>query len=225
MIFFLPCACPLANDIDALSVFSRAVISARPALYNSTALDIPWRDLPKSQSMPKLRLGLVGEDPAFPLHPPVKRALAEAVQALQRQGHEVVPIHAARARVADATSLACNLLYLDDMALRHVAASGEPIVPSVKKTGRAFNNLNNNFCANCKDLKGLPKVAALTMKREELAEQWRAVWKDEDLHGVIGPANQGPASHHDTYGLTPYTVLLSVLDVRTPSVTHQPCNC
>jgi amidase len=185
----------------------------KPALYDATALDVPWRDLEVTPSAPKLRLGLLGEDSAFPLHPPVERALAQAVSALEAKGHQVVPISPARAQVANALALAFAYFGLDDTPPRHLAASGEPIVPSVVQAMEAFGAFKSNFLADCEGLEGIPKVAALNVKRESIADEWRKVWREERLDGVIGPASQNTAVAHDTYGLPPYTLLLNVLDV------------
>lgn len=60
--FFLACAGPLANDMDALAIFSKTVIDARPVRFTSEVLDIPWRDV-KGPPKSKLKLGMVAEDP------------------------------------------------------------------------------------------------------------------------------------------------------------------
>lgn len=184
-------------------------------MYDAAVHDSPWRDVPQPKK--KLRIGLVGEDPTFPLHPPVKRALASAANLLQAAGHEIVPISASRARVADAVSVAWSFFSLDSTSSSHIHASGEPVVPSIKTIKDAFSAFKgiNTFCRDCDDLEGVPKVAALNLKRRELAEEWRGIWKDERLEAVISPPNQGTASKHDLYGLPPYTVFLNVLNVST----------
>ncbi|ORY02840.1 amidase [Clohesyomyces aquaticus] len=214
MSFFLPTAGPLTNNVEALATFSRAVLSTRPALYDSTALDIPWREIADPKTEPKLRVGLLGEDPMFPLHPPVKRAVADAAKTLQAHGHKVIPIPASRAQVADATTLAFAYFFLDGAAMSHITASGEPIVPSVvqvQDTFAAFAS-NSTFCDDIEGLEAIARLAALNVKRHAIAESWRKMWKDERLDVVIGPPAQSTAVRHDTFGLPPYTLLLNVLD-------------
>ncbi|KAI4704841.1 hypothetical protein J4E89_009426 [Alternaria sp. Ai002NY15] len=210
--FFNPSAGPLANDIQALGILCRSLLSVRPALYDTSALDVPWRDLEAPPSAPKLRLGLLAEDSAFPLHPPVKRALAQAVSALEAKGHEVVPIAPARAQVANALALAFAFFMLDDTPPTHVAASGEPVVPSVIQSMEVFHSFKCDFLDDCKGLEGIKKLAALNVKRDAIQDEWRKIWKEQKLDGVIGPAAQHTAVVHDTYGLPPYTLLLNVLD-------------
>ena len=215
MSFFLPSAGPLANDMEALNILCRAVMGTRPALYDSTALDIPWRYLPPAPGAPRLRLGVLGEDPVFPLHPPVRRALVGAVKILEAQGHEIVQIPMERAHVANALALAFAYFSLDDTPFSHIAASGEPIILSIIQGGEDFAKFRSqsHFLDDIKSLEGVPRVAALNVKRYMIAEEWRSLWKEKVLDGVIGPGAQNTAVRHDTYGLPPYTLLLNVLDV------------
>jgi amidase len=184
----------------------------KPAMYDATALDVPWRDLEVPPSAPKLRLGLLSEDPTFPLHPSVKRALAQAVSLLEAKGHEVVRIPPSRAQVANALALAFAYFGLDDPPA-HIAASGEPLVPSVVQAMEAFGAFKCDFLDDCEGLTGIPRLAALNVKRESIANGWRRIWREERLDAVIGPPAQSTAVAHDTFGLPPYTLLLNVLDV------------
>lgn len=96
----VPSAGPLANDVETLHTFMKAVIDAKPFRYDATVIDVPWRS---TEVLPRqsLRLGLLPEDPLFPLHPPVKETIAKVVKILQSQGHEVVPLDAAECHVAE----------------------------------------------------------------------------------------------------------------------------
>lgn len=213
MDFFKPSAGPLANDVHALNTLCSSVMSVRPALYDSTALDVPWLDLSASPGPEKLRIGVVSEDPSFPLHPPVKRALAEAVRLLEAQGHYIHKISAPTAHVADALAIAFAYFFLDDTAPQHIEASGEPLVPSVKQSMGAFHAFKNSFLDDMAHLEGVKRVAALNVKRNIIMDEWRSLWKEQKLDVVIGPSAQHTAVPHDTYGLPPYTLFLNVLDV------------
>ncbi|EDU40765.1 acetamidase [Pyrenophora tritici-repentis Pt-1C-BFP] len=211
-IFFNPSAGPLANDMPALDLLCKSVMSVRPALYDPTALDIPWRELPKPA--PKLRLGLVAEDPAFPLHPPVKRALASAAKALAVQGHEIVPISADQAQVADSLAVAFGFFMLDHTGMEFLHDGHEPTVRSVEQSMGAYHNFKSTFLD---DIAAIPQgtmqhIAALNVKRELIQDNWRKIWKNQRLDAVIGPSAQNTAIPHDTYGLPPYTLFLNVLD-------------
>jgi amidase len=210
----LPSAGPLANDIEALEILTRSVIDAGPAMYDATTLDIPWRALPK-EGKSKLRLGALAEDPMYPLHPPVKRALSEAVQLLKAQGHEIIPIPASSAQIANALELAFAYFVLDGTSMSHIAASGEPIIPSIIQGMQAYTKTMPlaKFCTDVAQLEGIEKIAALNVKRTVLAEDWVRIWREYGLDGVVAPAAQHTAVPHDVYGLPPYTVFVNVLDV------------
>lgn len=197
-------------------------MSVRPALYDTSALDVPWMDLSGSPSPEKLRIGVVSEDPTFPLHPPVKRALAEAVRLLEAQGHYIYNISAPKAHVADAVAVGFEFFFLDDTGAKHIDASGEPLIRSVKQGMEAWGAFKNSFLDDIAHLEGVKRVAALNVKRHIIADEWRSLWKDEKLDVVIGPSAQHTAVRHDTYGLPPYTLLLNVLDV---SAREGPLSC
>ncbi|EOA89243.1 uncharacterized protein SETTUDRAFT_127824 [Exserohilum turcica Et28A] len=212
MSFFKPSAGPLANDMQALDFLYRSVMSVRPALYDSSVLDVPWRDLSKSPSTGKLRIGVLSEDPSYPLHPPVKRTMAEAVKLLKAQGHEIYNIDPATAQVDNALMIAFNYFFLDDKPMEFIAASGEELVTSVKQSMGVFHSVKSTFLDDIAGLEGVVRVAAINTKREAIIEAWREMWKQQKLDVMIGPPAQHTAVPHDTYGLPPYTLLLNVLD-------------
>lgn len=204
---------PLANDFEALNIFSQAVIDSGPAQYDSTALDVPWRRLEKDIPTP-LKIGILAADPLYPLHPPVKRALAEAVNRLKAAGHKLIELTPSQCQGSDATEVACELFSLaPGAAAAHIKASGEPMVPSVARMTGPANAGHYAFVPSLEGLDSLHKLAVLTVKRAEIAENWRKVWVENKLEAVIAPAAQNTAVPHDTYGWAPYTCLLNLLDV------------
>lgn len=212
MNFFLASAGPLANDIEALQVLVKAVIDARPAKFDATALDIPWRDV-QVHIKPKMRLGLVPEDPRYPLRPLIHSTLIEAARLLQLDGHEIVPLEANECRVAEATEIAFAFFSASGRDGSPIQESGEPIVPSVIKAMRASSENTNQFSADVGDLNGVQRLAALNVKRLAIAEAWRQLWNKYDLDAVIAPSAQHTAVPHDQFGLPAYTVFLNTLDV------------
>ncbi|KIW89464.1 uncharacterized protein Z519_09620 [Cladophialophora bantiana CBS 173.52] len=208
----LASAGPLANDFEALEVLTKAIIDSVPATFDSTAIDVPWRRLDQDEDA-KLRIGVLAEDPLYPLHPPVKRALAEVANRLAAEGHQVIQLSPEQGHVADATEVAGELFSLETETPRgHILASGEPPVPSVAAGHRPASFGNYQYVPNIEKLGKLQKYAALTVKRQELSEDWRKMWSEMKLDAVISPPAQNTAVPHDTYGWPPYTCLLNVLD-------------
>ena len=212
MNFFLACAGPLANDIEALKIFSKAVIDARPAMLDSTALDVPWRDLQPLKPS-KLKLGLIAEDPLFPLQPPIKRALDEAARMLEADGHEIVRLDPAECLVAEATEVALAFFASKVAGPDLIEEGGEPAVNSVVLTRKALSGLAPKFLKDIDNLQGVDKLAALNVKRAAVLDAWRELWRKHQLDAVLSPSAQHTALPHAHYGIPPYTVFLNTLDV------------
>ncbi|KAL6246096.1 hypothetical protein RBB50_007249 [Rhinocladiella similis] len=203
---------PLTNDFEALEIFTKAVLDATPALLDSTAIDVPWRRLgPNTKS--KLRIGVMAEDRVYPLQPPIKRALAEAAKKLEAAGHDLVQLTPAEGQVSDANEVACELFVLNTATSKQfIDASGEPPVPSVAAQIGPGNAGHYNFVPKLDGLDFLHKYALLSVKRQELCENWRTIWLEKKLDAVLAPAAQNTAVPHDNFGWPPFTAFLNLLD-------------
>lgn len=175
-----------------------SIINATPALLDSTVIDVPWRAL-GSKSQSKLRIGVLQEDPLYPVHPPIKRTLAEAAKKLEAAGHELVPLTPKDGRVSDAVEVAFEMFLLHiGTSLGYINASGEPMVPSVAKQDKPANYGNYAFVPSLKDLDFVHKYASLNDLRLELSEHWRKIRLEKKLDGVLAPSAQNTAVAHDT---------------------------
>lgn len=208
----LPCAGPLANDIESLGIFMKAILSIQPRQYDSTAIDVPWREIEGSSGR-KLRVGLLAEDSRFPLHPPVRAAIDEAVRLLEDQGHEIIRLTTSECRIDQASQVSWSLFSLDNTASRLVDNAGEPPIPSRVLLQQAVYKMGMEYVADIHGLDSLQKFAALTVKRADIADSWNNLWVTHRLDGVVGPAAQNSAVEHDTFNIPPYTVFLNLLDV------------
>ncbi|KAK2608839.1 hypothetical protein QQS21_002552 [Conoideocrella luteorostrata] len=204
------CAGPLANDIESLGIFMKAVVSARPRQYDSTAIDVPWRKT--SFSKAKLRFGVVAEDPRFPLHPPVKAALDSAARLIEAQGHEIIHLSPNECRIDHAAQVAWSLFSLDDTSSRLVAHAGEPPIPSRLLLQQVVRKIGMEFVADANSLSELQRLAALTVKKAEVVDSWNKLWNVHQLDAVISPSAQNSAVKHDEFNFPPYTMFLNLLD-------------
>lgn len=211
----------MTNDFDAMEIFMKAVLDARPAQFDSTAIDVPWRIV--GEAGPKLRFGVLAEDPAFPLHPVVKNALAEAVDLLKKEGHEIVALTSRDGLVCPIWDVAMQMFGLDKASLETVIKAGEPIINSIAVSRDSMRDIkwDRSLVPDTREIEdGLERFAVLNVKRAEFQEAWRKVWVDKQLDAVIGPPAQNTAVEHDQYGLAPYTCIwnfLDVCDVPSPS--------
>ena len=82
-----------------------------------------------------MRVGYYIEDPSFPVHPPVRRALDESAMALAAAGHEIIVLKDTPS-MKTAIDLSTSYWSMDNnkVWLKNIEASGEPIIPSLQKT-------------------------------------------------------------------------------------------
>lgn len=198
----------------------KAVLDARPARFDATALDVPWNPAAAAaevEGKPKLRFGVLAEDPLFPLQPHVKRGLAEVVARLDAQGHETVRLTPDEGNVAKCWDVAMQLFALDKSSAALVLQSGEPFVQAIV-AGRAQTRgirFDRAFVPDTRTLgDGLDKLALLNVTRALLQEGWWRTFVSRGLDAVVAPGAGTSAIEHDEYGPAPYTSLLNFLDVR-----------
>ncbi|KAM0415933.1 hypothetical protein ACHAPT_013086 [Fusarium lateritium] len=216
-----PAAGPLCNDIGGLTVLTKAVLEANPAARDSTAIDVPWRSVP-DVSAKKLRIGLLPEDPVYPLHPPVTRVINEAVKLLEASGHQILPLLSEQCHVADATEVTWPIFLIDDTAYQHVEAGGEPLVQSVKHLHGMARELERRFVPDTNGLDRLDRLAILNTKKSEIIQDWASLWMDVDV--VLAPPSQSTAVEHDKFGLPPYTTLTNLLNVSRHEILTDQAN-
>jgi amidase len=213
MKFILSCAGPLSSDLSGIETFFRSVFDAQPARYDSTIIDIPWRQVP---TKPTLRIGVVPESSIFPLHPPIRRVLAEAIHLLKAHGHHILYLDEKDCRLMEANEIAWNFFTLDQASKKHLESAGEPPVPAIfymLKQGEKLRQFYKRSLPDMTTLDQLEKVALLNTRRAELRETYRRLWLQHNLDVCIAPPAQTTAVPHDTFGLAPYTTLTNLLDV------------
>ncbi|KAM0438828.1 hypothetical protein ACHAPT_001589 [Fusarium lateritium] len=203
-----PSAGPLANSLEDVQLFMDAVINGRPAKYDSTALDLAWRT-PRLPST--LCIGVLPEDPAYPLRPPIRRVLDSTVACLTRAGHKVIRLPHDPARgVETGLLLACQYYELGHEPDEDLAAIlGEPLVKSVAANMHPFTKVQRPVPL---DMDPLHKLDRLDRLRADYVEAWKRTWFDNGLDAILAAGADKTAVPHDTYGLMPYTALFNLLD-------------
>ncbi|KAG5655213.1 hypothetical protein KAF25_001966 [Fusarium avenaceum] len=221
--FILACAGPLSNDMESIETFTRLVIDSRPARLDSTAIDVPLRETPNLTGR-KLTIGVLAEDPTYPLHPPVRNAVSQAVAKLRASGHILVELSAEECRIAELSEIAWGFFGLDDTAARIVAEAGEPPIPSRDRITSAFKRVVGTHLPDISKLSPLERLAFLNGKRTAALEGWREVWERHSLDAVVGPAAQNTAVKHDGFTTVPYTVFLNVLNYPACVIPFESAN-
>ncbi|KAJ4259007.1 hypothetical protein NW764_016273 [Fusarium oxysporum] len=206
----IPVAGPLANSVDDLSLFMKTLVGQRPWRYDASALDIPWRVLDTKDEKP-LVIGILPEDPTYPLHPPVRRALETATVSLQKAGHTIVQLpFDPRHSPGLGARIAWNyfaLSYPNPLGIPETL--GEPLVPTI---ARGFHPFTHGGFPVSRELDVPRQLCDLNEIRDSYSRAWHDVWRDNGLDVVLGPGAVSTAVPHDTYGVPVYTVMWNVLD-------------
>ena len=205
-----PSAGPLANSLEDLEFFISSVLSTETWKYDVTAIGASWNSTPQLEDGKKLRIGVLDEHPLLPLHPPVRRALESAVQAIAAAGHEIVRITQDGGRdIALGNRLAFQYFTYAPHP-DQIAASGEPPVPSVAK--RAHPMFTGSFLVS-PELSDFELINELQIARDQYSDAWRKTWVAHKLDVMLGPPAQNTAVPYDTFGWPPYTLFLNLIDV------------
>jgi amidase len=85
---------PMGHNLSDLRLVLKLVLDMQPWLADPKVIRLPWRqndhDEAKSRIETKsLVFGVMRTDGFVQVHPPVRRAMDEAVAALEREGHKV----------------------------------------------------------------------------------------------------------------------------------------
>jgi len=198
-----PVAGPLAHTARDLRLFLETVLQAKPWEYDWSALAIPWTPVPKKKS---LTVGVIIEDPGWPVAPPIVRAIKSAIDKLKAAGHRVILLEKFPS-FPEATTLSWSYFDLDNegTGFKLIDESGEPWTPSVTgmyappPEGRKPRSLDDLFTMN--------------VKRAEFKAGWHQIFGENQLDVIVAPGNHATAVPHDTYGDPPYTVMWNLLNV------------
>lgn len=215
----------MANSVDDLTLLMETTLARRPWDYDASSVNTPWRNL--DDGVKTLTIGLLPEDPNYPLHPPVRRALNDAVLALEAAGHNVVHLPSDPSRSASVGGrLGFSYFGMTSSGLDALANTiGEPLVPSVKRNVHPFNDDKPPISP---ELDTAHQLSEFLRLRSGYADSWRSTWRDNNLDVVVGPGAISTAVPHDTYGAPVYTLMWNVLDVskchRLHAVIHSLIN-
>ncbi|KAL4926283.1 general amidase GmdB [Aspergillus undulatus] len=202
-----PSAGPLAQNLDDLELFMSNVLNADPWRYDAKAVAVPWNRQIESPTL--LTIGVLAEDPHFPLHPPVRRALETAVEVLRKKGHRIIRLSNDQCRdTARAARLAFEY-FLYGPRLDNITPSGEPVITSVAQFPSPSQS--GPFLLS-KDLDVFEKIEILSVARKKYSNAWRKAIVENKLDAIFAPGAQNTAVPHDTYGMPPYTAIWNLLD-------------
>lgn len=199
-----PSAGPLARSARDMELFLKVVFNSNATDFDHTALGVPWIQ-PEQKST--LTIGVMPEDPNYPLHPPIQRTLQTAIEKLRAAGHSITDLSSSLRSMPDMMALGFKYLLLnpDDTSLNHIEKSGEPRIPSLLATfgppGEAKPEIK------------LREFFDMNIEKDKYEKLVMAMFVENKLDVIIGPGFQSCAVPHDKFGMPPYTVLSNLLNV------------
>jgi amidase len=202
----LASAGPICHSIADAQYFMANVLDHDCWTLDEGVVSVLWREMGARFEGKNLRIGVIGEDVQFPLLPPMARIYAEVEKKVSAAGHTLIHLQLPANNLYTTTITAVKSFSQDPSSVpfQHIAASGEPIIPSIPTT----------FPPELAGYKPtLDGVFDLNVEIAKVQKFWREIWVGNELDAVIMPVHQGTPPKHDEYGGPPYTVLANLLDV------------
>ncbi|KAA8648150.1 hypothetical protein EYZ11_000538 [Aspergillus tanneri] len=201
MTSILPVAGPLCHSIRDAELLLKLVFNSNAADLDDV-LGVPWAS-PQQKSA--LTIGIMPEDPLFPLHPPMQRTMKNVISKLEACGHYVVDLSSQMPSLTEVANVSFRYFAMDpdQVALNNIRRSGEPFVPSLKSTYDLAADLPEP---------DLRQLLELNVVRKALIAQMRRVFTEKKLDLIVGPGYQSPAVPHDKYGMPIYTVICNLFN-------------
>ncbi|KAH7010533.1 amidase [Ilyonectria destructans] len=190
-------ASPLTTTARDARLFLQTVISAESWDLDCTALPVPWQQVPPNHGK-QLSIGLLLEDPAYPVTPPISRTLRTAAKRVEAAGHKVSVLPSFPS-IKITYEVTLDLFDIDDdeTGIRHVHDGGEPLVQIVRDV-LAMSPARV-------DPKKLSDFFVMNSKRQEETEKWHKVFTQSGYDVLITPSAAHTALPHTTNFALPRT--------------------
>ncbi|GAA5885685.1 hypothetical protein JCM6882_007527 [Rhodosporidiobolus microsporus] len=202
---------PLARSFSTCTHFLRTVLDAQPSNYDATALPFPFDPsaAERVKALPKLAFGVIRTDGHVTPHPPVQRAVEEAVQKLRAAGYEVIEFD-----ISDFKGISPLLSAIffadggDDFA-HTFAHIREPLLPSL------------DFPSRASTLKTVYESYQLNRQKETFQQAFLSAWLSTSkntstgrpVDALLGPTTAMTACEPGGMKWAGYTGMLNLLDL------------
>ncbi|KAF4965427.1 hypothetical protein FSARC_6778 [Fusarium sarcochroum] len=199
---------PMAGRLDVIKLAMSSVIESKPWEHDARCAPLPWRDdmFQEMQSRP-LVIGVLMDDGVVRPHPPITRALRDVVEALKREGHEILEwntdLHEQCIRTMDQFYTADG----GEDIRQDVSKGGEPFIPHVKRL------VNRGKAISVYEYWGLNKRK--WQLQQAYLEKWNSIrspttGRKADI--LLMPPMPHTAVRHGSCGWVGYTKVWNVLD-------------
>ncbi|KAL1887598.1 hypothetical protein Sste5346_010099 [Sporothrix stenoceras] len=197
----VPAVCgPLANSLRDMQLLVKTVRAAAPWTLDPTTLPYIYEAVPSTQTPRRPVVGVIRQS-GLTLHPPVRRAIQEAVSRLQAAGFEMrefVPPDFATIK-----KITAELFTLDGLsyARQELARTGEPVLDSIVKLGLWPRKA-----------KTPEEMWSWNAKKAAYQKQMHAAWAAAGIDIALCPAWPHSAVKPGDWSNTMYTVCWNGVD-------------
>ncbi|KAM5377870.1 hypothetical protein ACJZ2D_004774 [Fusarium nematophilum] len=192
---------PLANCVEDLNLFQKAILDQQPWDIETSLVPLPWKRV-ESFRPGQFTVGVIWDDGHVRPHPPVTRALKTAVTKLRDAGVKVVDFepynHQEGLDVVTA-------LYFPDAARTQkdlLAQGGEPIAALTEYA----------FSVSSPEPLSIQENWALNVRRDAYREDYHRAMKERGVDFILCPAYVGAAATLGAGQYWLYTAIWNVLD-------------
>ncbi|KAL5338966.1 amidase signature domain-containing protein [Aspergillus crustosus] len=200
---------PVARSVEGCEMWLQAQLATRAWEWDFTCLPMPWKAEEAKRTEKRLVVGVVWDDGVVRPTPPVRRAVAIVVELLKRAGHTVVELPEEEIKSLHRRGTACvmksNVQGGGVGIMKHIDASGEPVVPRTATGSPASLLTTHEVFANHKERAGLSR-------------EYNSLWTRYNLDTILAPAVAHPAPPHGKYISNAYAGIYNMLDFVTGSV-------
>lgn len=199
---------PMGHSIYDVELAMRTICNSDTWSFDEGVLGVPWRQI-QPYTRP-LRFGLIRGIPKRPLHPPIARALHSCATKLKSGGHQMTLLDDKIPDLWESSILAWKFFLLDPKKtpMSYLKEAGEPLVPSI---GVTMENELKVFEPS------LDVLWDMGLERMKIVHAYHKLMVENELDAILMPGNSATAVPHDTYGITPFTVIQNMLNVGSVS--------
>ncbi|RFU25495.1 hypothetical protein B7463_g10841, partial [Scytalidium lignicola] len=194
---------PLAKTVAGLELWLQAQLLSEPWNNVQNCIPMSWKSSEAQRVQESVKIGVIWDDGIVKPTPPVKRALQIVINALSEAGHIVIelpkdrifPLH----RQAYACTMKSNVQDGGRCIMKHINASGEPVVPRTA-TGSPESALTAE------------EIFENHLLRSRLAAEYNELWLEFELDAILAPSVAHPANPHGKYISNSYATVYNMLD-------------
>ncbi|KAK5164158.1 uncharacterized protein LTR77_010249 [Saxophila tyrrhenica] len=200
---------PMSQSVSGLEVMLQTQLDAEPWLRDPGCIPMPWKEHEAVQNSRKLRVGIILDDGVVEPVAPVMRSMQTVMTKLAEAGHELIelPVQLTKDlhRRGTASAMKSNVQNGGRSVMKHIEASGEPVVPRTA-VGSAQSLLTSE------------EIFANHMDRAKIAGEYAEIWQTFQLDAILAPAVAHPAPPHGQYISNSYATMYNMLDYVAGSI-------